>query len=108
MTLNPQYHDPAHWTAVVMVDDGTGADAAAGDGVYTATIPGQAHRTLVRYRMTVGDALGASVTVPYADDMSLNFAYFYDGVPSTTGMRRCPRSRRHFITRRGHAAGAGL
>ena len=86
MSPNPQYHDPANWTSVVMVDDGSGGDVAAGDGVYTASIPGQAHRTLVRYRMTLSDTLGASVTVPYADDTSLNFAYFvYDGVPEYNG-----------------------
>lgn len=81
-TANPEYFDLANWTTIAMVDDGTGADQVAGDGVYTATIPAQAHRTLVRYRLQVTDTLGASSLAPYADDASLNFAYFvYDGVP---------------------------
>jgi VCBS repeat-containing protein len=82
---NPAYFDAANWTSLVMVDDGTGADRVAGDGTYTAVIPGQQHRTLVRYRMTVEDRLGAAAQLPYADDEALNFAYFvYDGVPDYT------------------------
>src|SRR5262249_59911278 len=39
--------DPAtNYTAVSMRDDGTGGDALAGDGVFSATIPGQASNTL--------------------------------------------------------------
>ena len=79
---NPAFEDPANWTGVAMVDDGSGADAVAGDSVFTATVPAQAHRTLVRYRIAATDLGGASLRVPYADDPSLNFAWFvYDGVP---------------------------
>ena len=81
---NPDFGDPANWTAIAMVDDGTGGDALAGDAVYSVRLPGQGEsRTLVRYRMTATDTGGASVRVPHADDPSLNFAYFvYDGVPA--------------------------
>jgi hypothetical protein len=80
--VNPAFEAAANWTTVAMLDDGSGDDATAGDGVFTATIPGQAHRTLVRYRITVADIPATSVRVPYADDDSLNFGYFvYDGVP---------------------------
>ncbi|MEZ5304398.1 MAG: hypothetical protein R3F11_27710 [Verrucomicrobiales bacterium] len=42
----------------------------------------QAHRTLVRYRITVRTISARRNCVPYAEDPSLNFAYFcYDGVP---------------------------
>ncbi|MAT68920.1 MAG: hypothetical protein CMJ58_05295 [Planctomycetaceae bacterium] len=79
---NPEYFDEANWTTVAMQDNGAGGDATAGDSYFAATIPGQAHRTLVRYRIVVTDTLGATATVPYEDDASLNFAYFvYDGVP---------------------------
>jgi len=81
-TPNPEYFDPANWATIAMVDDGTGADAVAGDNIYTAAIPAQTHRTLVRYRIAIEDTLGASAVAPFADDQSLNFAYFvYDGVP---------------------------
>lgn len=76
------------WTSVAMRDDGQGGDAVAGDDVFTAQLPGtlQVHRRLVRYRIAVTDALGASVRVPYADDPQPNFAYFvYDGVPAWSG-----------------------
>jgi hypothetical protein len=84
-TPNPEYFDPANWVTITMVDNGTGGDTVAGDGIYTATIPSQTHRTLVRYRIEVADTLGASAVAPYEDDFSLNFAYFvYDGVPEYT------------------------
>ena len=80
---NPDYDLSANWTAVTMVDDGSGDDALAGDHIYTATLPTQGHRTLVRYRITIEDDLGLSQRVPYPDDPSLNFAYFvYNGVPA--------------------------
>jgi lamin tail-like protein/CotH protein len=81
--LNPAFEDPVNWSPIPMLDDGTGADEERGDGIYTAVIPGQPNRTLVRYRITAADTASASVTVPYPDDESLNFACFvYDGVPS--------------------------
>lgn len=80
--LNPAFEDAANWIQIPMLDNGAGADAAAGDGVYTAVIPAQNHRTLVRYRIVADDGEGQSIRVPYADDGSLNFACFvYDGVP---------------------------
>ena len=82
--------DPAYatsWTTVAMHDDGLNGDAVAGDSVYSVTLPGslQTNRRLVRYRITSTDLLGASVTGPYADDPSPNFAYYvYDGVTNYT------------------------
>ncbi|BBO36039.1 lamin tail domain-containing protein [Lacipirellula parvula] len=81
-TANPAYFAAASWTNVSMLDNGAGVDAAAGDSIFSVALPPQSHRTLVRYRIVVTDALGKSATVPYEDDASLNFAYFvYDGVP---------------------------
>ncbi|HWB02969.1 MAG TPA: lamin tail domain-containing protein [Verrucomicrobiales bacterium] len=80
LPANPAYDQ--NWISVAMVDDGTGGDLLAGDSIYTARIPAQANRTLVRYRITATDVPGASIRVPYADDPSKNFAYFvYNGVP---------------------------
>ncbi|MGC6425772.1 MAG: lamin tail domain-containing protein [Akkermansiaceae bacterium] len=79
---NPDFEDPANWTSIAMVDNGTNGDLVAGDSIYTATLPPQAHRTLVRYRIEASDTPGATIHAPFADDDSLNFAYFvYDGVP---------------------------
>ncbi len=73
-----------NWTTLAMNDAGTGGDVAAGDGVYSVTIPRsvQIHRRLIRYKFTASDTLGNSISAPYADDPVPNFAYFvYDGVP---------------------------
>ncbi len=79
---NPAFEDPANWNNLKMFDDGIHGDGLAGDGTYAQVIPEQGNRTLVRYRITALDTEGNSVTVPYLDDNSLNFALFvYDGVP---------------------------
>src|SRR5207247_2915408 len=42
--------------------------------------------TLVRYRITVTDTLGAWRRAPFEDDPSLNFAYYvFNGVPAYQG-----------------------
>jgi hypothetical protein len=85
---DPAYANPANWTSVTMVDNGTNGDAAAGDGVFTAVLPAsvQVNRRLVRYRITATDTLGASVTGPNIDDPVQNFAYYvYAGVPDYQG-----------------------
>lgn len=80
--LNPAFEAATNWTTVTMTDDGLSGDEAAGDGIYTVALLPQAHRTLVRYRITVTDSLGAARRAPFEDDPSLNFACFvYDGVP---------------------------
>lgn len=75
------------WTTVPMLDDGTDGDTLAGDDLFSVTLPASAHRSLVRYRISVTDDIGQSARVPYADDPSLNFAYFvYDGIPAYQGI----------------------
>ena len=82
---NPAFE--SGWTTVPMLDDGTGDDALAGDDLYSVTLPATPHRSLVRYRITVTDDIGASARVPYADDAALNFAYFvYNGIPAYQGL----------------------
>jgi len=81
----------SNWSSIAMNDVGVAPDTIAGDGVYSAIIPGstQTHRNLVRYRIRATDSQGTSVRVPYPDDEATNFAYFvYDGVPSWTGAVR--------------------
>jgi hypothetical protein len=74
-----------------MYDDGTRGDQVPGDSIYSVIMPGtlQAHRRLVRYRITSRDTTGLSVTGPYPDDTQPNFAYFvYDGMPAWEGSVR--------------------
>ncbi len=76
---DPEYI--TQWTEAEMNDDGTDADAEANDGIYTALIPRQGHRSLVRYRIQA-TAGGETTTVPSPDDPQPNLAYFvYDGIP---------------------------
>jgi hypothetical protein len=57
--------DPAtSYTAVPMVDDGTGGDAVPGDGVFSATIPGQAANQIVAFYISATDSLGATTRFP--------------------------------------------
>ncbi|HMJ63807.1 MAG TPA: lamin tail domain-containing protein, partial [Candidatus Binatia bacterium] len=82
-SLNPAFEAATNWTTIAMNDDGLNGDAVAGDDIYSAVLPQQANRTLVRYRITATDTLGASRRAPFEDDPSLNFAHFvYDGIPS--------------------------
>jgi hypothetical protein len=91
LKINP-YQRPQHnplfsqaTASLTMYDDGTNGDLVAGDSIYSAIIPGQIHRTLVRYRISAFNQTNQSVSIPYYDDGSLNFAYFvYDGVPAYT------------------------
>jgi hypothetical protein len=80
--FNSDFESTANWHELTMVDNGTGEDTVAGDDTYTAVIPGQINRTLMRYRIVAEDNGDELIQVPYADDPSLNFAYYvYDGVP---------------------------
>jgi hypothetical protein len=102
--LSPNPAFETNWLPVAMNDDGINGDVLGGDGIYTGTIPGQAHRTLVRYRITVTDNPGASVRVPYSDDLSRNFAVFvYNGVPDYQGTPSATLTllpTYHFLTRK--------
>lgn len=103
LSANSAFENAANWTSVAMNDDGINGDLLGGDGIYTGTIPGQAHRTLVRYRVVVQDNPGTSAQVPYADDPARNFAVFvYNGVPDYQGTPSATLTQLptyHFLTR---------
>ncbi len=52
--------------SVTMKDDGTGGDRLAGDGLYSALIPGQSEGTLVAFHIDATDSL-ASSRFPYTE-----------------------------------------
>jgi len=57
--------DPAGaYTGVAMKDDGTGGDVMAHDGIFSATIPGQASNVMAAFYISAVDALGASSRFP--------------------------------------------
>jgi len=63
-TLNYRIDPSQTFTSVPMVDDGTGDDTLAGDGIYTARIPGQAANTIVAFNIQAGDGLAANTRFP--------------------------------------------
>ena len=65
-SVNLNYRvDPATaYVSVPMLDDGTGGDAIAGDGIYSATIPGNAANSLAAFYVSASDSLGASSRFP--------------------------------------------
>ncbi|HSU53049.1 MAG TPA: lamin tail domain-containing protein [Candidatus Dormibacteraeota bacterium] len=57
--------DPATtYTSIPMLDNGAGGDAIAGDGLFSATIPGQPANTLAAFYVSATDGLGASTRFP--------------------------------------------
>ena len=65
LTLKYRVDPSATYANVTMVDDGTGGDAVASDGVFSATIPAPPAATpLVAFQVTATDSQGASQLFP--------------------------------------------
>lgn len=62
-TLNYRIDPATTYTAVNLVDNGTGGDAIANDGIYSATLPGQPAGTLVAFYISARDT--GSVTTKF-------------------------------------------
>ena len=60
LNLNYRIDPSSSYVSVPFKDDGTGGDAVPGDGVFSATIPGQAANTVVAFYVSATD--GNSVT----------------------------------------------
>lgn len=70
-------------SSVALRDDGAGGDASAGDRVYTATLPAQAERSIVRYRVRVTAGGETRVASPRPDDPYDWHAYYVSPVIDT-------------------------
>ncbi len=64
LTLNYRLDPATAYTAVPMTDNGTGDDAVAGDGIFSASIPGQSADTLAAFYISATDSLGANTRFP--------------------------------------------
>ena len=64
LTLNYRLDPATSYTQVAMNDSGTNGDAIAGDGIYSATIPGQAANQVVAFYVAATDNLGAATRFP--------------------------------------------
>jgi len=64
LTLNYRIDPSTSYTAIAMKDDGTGGDAIAGDGLFSATIPGQGANTVVAFYLSANDNSSAASRFP--------------------------------------------
>jgi hypothetical protein len=64
LTLYYRIDPAAAYTSVPMNDVGTGGDAIAHDGIFSATIPGQTANTIVGFYIAATDTRGASTRFP--------------------------------------------
>jgi regulation of enolase protein 1 (concanavalin A-like superfamily) len=64
VTLNYHYDGSTYYQTLPMLDDGSGGDGVAGDGVFSATIPGQYSGALIAFFVSTTDRRGASSRFP--------------------------------------------
>src|SRR5438445_7655444 len=64
VVLNYRVDPTTNYTAVTMADDGTGDDAVAGDGIYSAAIPGQPTGAIVAFYIQAADASSIASRFP--------------------------------------------
>ncbi|MEI9866084.1 MAG: lamin tail domain-containing protein [Limisphaerales bacterium] len=64
LTLNYRIDPATSYTSVTMRDDGTLGDAVAGDGIFSATIPGQSANKLAAFYVSATDNFGATSRFP--------------------------------------------
>jgi hypothetical protein len=64
LTLSWRLDPSVTYNNVVMKDDGTGGDAIAGDGVFSATIPAQAAGAVAAFYISASDTRGAASRFP--------------------------------------------
>ncbi len=66
LTLNYRIDPATNFTSVLMKDDGTGGDAIAQDGIFSATIPGQSANTIVAFYLSATDSNSVPTIFPAA------------------------------------------
>jgi hypothetical protein len=68
VSLNYRLDPSGGYTTLAMKDDGTGGDAVAGDGIYSATIPGQASGTMLAFYVQATDMFAPAATSKFPSD----------------------------------------
>jgi len=85
VTLRYRVDPDATLLNAAMVDDGTGGDALAGDGVYTALIPGQSAGKLVAFRIEATDGFAPAATTQFPSDAPIRECLVRVGEAPPTG-----------------------
>lgn len=70
--------------SLTMYDDGAHNDGAAGDNVYGAQIPGQAEKTLVRFKVEATNASGTQASPSIDDSMDYHGYYIKEAALSAS------------------------
>ena len=66
VSVNYRLDPSATLASAALLDDGTGGDLLAGDGIFTGTIPAQATGTLVAFTISATDTAAAGASFPPA------------------------------------------
>jgi hypothetical protein len=66
--LNYRTDPNTTYSTIAMKDDGTGGDAVAGDGFYTATIPGQPASTMIAFYLQASEQALPSASASFPND----------------------------------------
>ncbi len=82
--LRYRFDPSATLNTLAMLDDGTGGDAVAGDGLYSATIGGQGANTLVAFRVQATDRFTPGATATFPNDAPVRecLVRFGESVPT--------------------------
>ncbi|HZR18234.1 MAG TPA: lamin tail domain-containing protein, partial [Verrucomicrobiae bacterium] len=64
LTLNYRFDPQTNYTSIPMTDDGTGGDAVAGDGVFSATIPSFYSGIVAAFYISAKDSRGSGTRFP--------------------------------------------
>jgi len=83
VTLRYRVDPTAGFTSVAMLDNGTGGDAVAGDGIFSGTIPGQASGALVAFHVQATD--GTAVTGTFPNNVPARECHVRFGDPGSLG-----------------------
>ena len=79
--------DPSQtYSAATMMDDGSGGDLLAGDGVYSAQIPGQSAGTLAAFRVKATDSHAIPVNTWFPSEEIKKNALVRFGEPTPSGL----------------------
>jgi hypothetical protein len=85
VTLSYRVDPAASYTSLAMLDNGTGGDAVAGDGIYSATIPGQAAGTLAAFYVAATDAAVSPATARFPAEAPVRECHARWGEPVIAG-----------------------
>jgi hypothetical protein len=86
LTLEYRTEPSVVYTAVPMGDDGAGGDALAGDGVYSATIPGKSSGVITAFRVKAEDNHASPRTTWFPSNDLMKDALVRFGEPKPSGV----------------------